>query len=1387
MLIDWLPPALKRFYHVANKSSLPRREQRWARLLTFQVENLEERQLLSAANSYDAAVVDQTSNIDPLLLQIASVGLTAYPFTTAGSGSTTTGNTVTALNPTNGITSALPIPTGTRPTVPTPPTQPAFQAHTGVVTDLASSMVAHDQFGRVGVHITTSNATGLLPSLQALGFAVTGSRPDLNFIEGFIPQSKIGQLGGLSGLGLLGVVPMYAPITHAGPTIDQALPALEADRVLNTMPPGYDGTGVRVGILSDSFNAGGAANLPAMLNGDLPSTVQVLLEGPAGSPNEGRAMAELVHDVAPGAAISFASAAYGQASFAQQIRNLANPAIGRSNIIVDDIGYLDEPYFQDGVISQAVNDVVNFNGVSYFSAAGNQASDSFESINPTFAVDPLFGAGNYLDFDPSSGVNTRNQIFLQGGESIQLGLQWDDPFYTVNGVDTDIDIFILDAFTGEIVASGTSNNIATQTPFEFVGIGVSGINGFGFFEIVVRLDSGPAPGRLKWIDFGQHQDVYQFDTQSSTVWGHPAATGAMAVGASPYYDQNNIEPFSSTGTTTILFTATGSPLGVPDVRQTPDIVAIDGTNTSFFTGDIFANGTDAEGDAFPNFYGTSAAAPHAAAIAALVKQANPGFSPAQIYDRLQSTATDIGAPGVDAQSGYGLVNAYDAVFGAPTPAVDGYSDSFESGTLAGVWETNSQGSGVIKIGSSNGSTDGGKSMTLDSSLSGSDYFELSNLFFDLYSNQNFFSQSPPFYLAPNLLSTFGDQVSGSLNESILHLDLSNTTEDVFLSFASKQSLDPSSQNSLFNSSQEPMSSIFAGSEGSDGVALSTDGGNTWYRLISLTGPQISNSFADHKFNLTEFANNNGIGLGSDVRIKFQQFEALAQAFNFGQGQVFTFFNPNLDFSNNSLVVLTNSITIDNVQVFTSQPPTLTLTAAPLDYPVGSPPVNIDPGAILQDTQTTNFDGGTLTVSITQNGTTSDRIEIQNQALIPNRVPTPNDITLVSNRVLYGGLQIGTFLGGSGGLPLIVSLNTNATAENVQFLLRDITFRTQSPSLLPRTIQVSVDDGTGGGTATDTRQINVIAAANVAPTIALSPVALNVQPGTAATPIDLTATVVDSDSANFAGGVLTVQITNNASTSFDRIEIKHTGNGAGQIGFSGSTIKYGGVTIGTLSGGTTNRAITLTAAATPAAVQALVRNVTFRTISTSAPLATRTVQFKLTDGDGGTSAIASKLINVVKRNQNPRLTGTTTIPTYYLGKNPVVIEPAATVADPDSSNFNGGTLTIRVTANGTAFDRLTIRNQGSNIGQIAVSGGTNILYGGILIGTVTGGNGSNSPLVITFNANANSAAVRALMRNITFQTGGTIPSLKQRTISFALTDGQGGVSNILSKFVKVSRT
>ena len=124
-------------------------------------------------------------------------------------------------------------------------------------------------------------------------------------------------------------------------------------------------------------------------------------------------------------------------------------------------------------------------------------------------------------------------------------------------------------------------------------------------------------------------------------------------------------------------------------------------------------------------------------------------------------------------------------------------------------------------------------------------------------------------------------------------------------------------------------------------------------------------------------------------------------------------------------------------------------------------------------------------------------------------------------------------------------------------------------------------------------------------------------------LDSNATVTDVDSPNFAGGSLTVAITGNPQAA-DRIEIKNTGNAAGQIGLTGNTIKYGNKIIGTFAG-TTTLLIALNGNATPQAVQALLRNVTFRTTAVSTAI--RTVQVTLNDGDGVMSNLPTKTVRV----------------------------------------------------------------------------------------------------------------------------------------------------------------
>jgi subtilisin family serine protease len=94
-----------------------------------------------------------------------------------------------------------------------------------------------------------------------------------------------------------------------------------------------------------------------------------------------------------------------------------------------------------------------------------------------------------------------------------------------------------------------------------------------------------------------------------------------------------LKPFSSSGTTPILFNTAGTGLGTAAPGEQPQIVAPDGGGTTFFDIDVDGNG-------FPNFFGTSAAAPQAPAVAALILQSVPTMPPAQVLATLQSTARE---------------------------------------------------------------------------------------------------------------------------------------------------------------------------------------------------------------------------------------------------------------------------------------------------------------------------------------------------------------------------------------------------------------------------------------------------------------------------------------------------------------------------------------------------------------------------------------------------------------------------------------------------------------------------------------------------------------------------------------------------------------------------
>ena len=344
------------------------------------------------------------------------------------------------------------------------------------------------------VRITAQDVNALRPNLASRGFREVAAYPNLHFVEGMLPLSQLapGSQGiqGLVPQGLLGVLPSLKPQVRGGRVTSQADYALEAARVRATRPGLLTGKGVRIGVMSDSFNSlNGAADVAA---DDLPAGVQVLqdLSDEEGGTDEGRAMAQLIYDLAPGAGLAFSSVYLGEGDFARQIINLADPAKGNCQVLVDDIAYFGEPFFQDGVVAQAVNEVVAQRGVSYFSSAGNYADASYENATPRF-VTPTGSTKRLLNFDASNATTDVTQrITLTATGSFQPFLQWSDPFYTAGGVQTDLDMYLV-AFKNGAPADTVARS--TTTPSTSIRAAVTSSHASpGSGTRIVRRSSTPA-------------------------------------------------------------------------------------------------------------------------------------------------------------------------------------------------------------------------------------------------------------------------------------------------------------------------------------------------------------------------------------------------------------------------------------------------------------------------------------------------------------------------------------------------------------------------------------------------------------------------------------------------------------------------------------------------------------------------------------------------------------------------------------------------------------------------------------------------------------------------------------------------------------------------------
>ena len=429
-----------------------------------------------------------------------------------------------------------------------------------------------------------------------------------------------------------------------------------------------NGTGITVGIMSDSFDCQGNQAEIDIQTGDLPpfSRINVLADLQPSDEDcidEGRAMMQLVYDIAPGVNFAFHTAFRGQADFATGIRALADVGC---QIIVDDVGYFAELMFQDGIISQAVNEVAS-RGVSYFTSVGNSGnaawvgetgfrnSNLFQDGFGQFHSFGLDSDGNHVIFQPFEIKRTSgNVLFL---------CQWDEPGISTTGAGgsrSEVDIYVVDE-NGFILSSDPFTNIGNDpteiVAFDTFDFTASGNSGLVTAYVAIALKEGPPPAYMKIVSTSQGVFNFTDGTEATNIGHANTATGA-SVGAA-YYRQTpaygvsppKAESFSSFGGTPIFFDKDSNRLPAREIRRQPRFTGPDGTKTTFF------------GDSTNNFFGTSASAPNVAAVAALMMQLQTDrMTPNELFQILDSSAIDMTSTvGFDFISGYGFVNASKAL------------------------------------------------------------------------------------------------------------------------------------------------------------------------------------------------------------------------------------------------------------------------------------------------------------------------------------------------------------------------------------------------------------------------------------------------------------------------------------------------------------------------------------------------------------------------------------------------------------------------------------------------------------------------------------------------------------------------------------------------------
>ena len=496
------------------------------------------------------------------------------------------------------------------------------------------------------VDIRADATPAVLARIRTLGGTVINSVPKYRAIRAQLPLASVARLAALPAVQSIRLAD--EAVTRKDNTSEGAV-AHRANSARTTHKVG--GTGIGIGVISDGVRT--LADRQAA--GDLPARVTVL-PGQAGRGDEGTALLEIVHDLAPGAELYFATGLGGQARMAENIEALCEAG---ANVIVDDIGYTLEAAFQDDIVAQGVNAAVA-GGCVFFSAGGN---DGNLTHGTTGVWEGDYAAGSSLVVDGETlgvrhdfgGGVEANAVSGRGVSAIVL--QWADP---LGASANDYDLFLVNE-DGGVIASSTDIQDGTQDPIESI---LSPFFDFSGLSVVVVKFSGAAR-YLRVHAFGGRLAMQT----AGNLYGHSAAENAVSVamvdvrtaaGSGKVFNgTESVRTDNSDGPRRIFFQPNGTAITAGNFSSTggkllqkPDLTAATCVSTAT--------------PGFSIFCGTSAAAPHAAAIGALMLEAAGGpdlVTLAQIRTGMTSGTAilDIETTGADRDSGAGIVVALGAV------------------------------------------------------------------------------------------------------------------------------------------------------------------------------------------------------------------------------------------------------------------------------------------------------------------------------------------------------------------------------------------------------------------------------------------------------------------------------------------------------------------------------------------------------------------------------------------------------------------------------------------------------------------------------------------------------------------------------------------------------